>query len=163
MPTQWGEALPLLLQNLVLVHMILHFRSHVGAVGAATGWAVVAGLLYAGFAGMIPMALIAGVQRFLILNVVLGKAPQIWLNFTSKSTGQLSLVTSALFMVGAMARVFTTLTETSDMVTLVNFALSATLNAVIVAQILMYGGATKDKAELKKAKRNPRRSGRKVD
>lgn len=82
------------------------------------------------------------------LNFVV-KGSQIITNFRNRSTGQVSLITSALSLAGTAARVFTTLVELSDPAMVINYSLSTLLNLTLVLQIFIYWnnpakGAKKD-------------------
>ena len=63
------------------------------------------------------------------------------------STGQLSFITYLLLWGGAIARVFTTLQETSDPLMLIQYCCTVTLNTIIVLQFLIYWSANKKKGE----------------
>lgn len=76
---------------------------------------------------------------------------QILQNFTSRSTGQLSLITYALNWAGASARIFTSIQEGAGAAMVRGSAISALLNFVVVAQILAYGNkAARAQAKAKK-------------
>ena len=81
--------------------------------------------------------------NFLMLGTIgLGiasKLPQIYSNFSAKSTGQLSFLTTFLQFGGTVARVLTTLQEVDDFGVLLSFIVAATLNGIILAQIVLYG------------------------
>ena len=66
------------------------------------------------------------------------KLLQIVANFRNGHTGQLSFIMVLLLFLGAMARIFTTLQETGDMVMLVSFLVSTALNGTLVFQVLYY-------------------------
>ena len=63
---------------------------------------------------------------------------QIVANFQNGHTGQLSMITSSLNLLGTAARIFTTLQEVDDMVIMVSFISATVFNLVIVLQILYY-------------------------
>lgn len=71
-----------------------------------------------------------------------GKVPQIVALARARSTGQLSAVLVFASLAGTLARVFTTATETGDSVMWYGYALSAALNAVIAAQMLLFWADT---------------------
>jgi mannose-P-dolichol utilization defect protein 1 len=65
--------------------------------------------------------------------------PQIWLNFSNGSTGQLSAITVFLTFAGSLARVFTTFQEMpDDAMMIASFVIASSLNGVLFAQVLYY-------------------------
>ncbi|KAG7669918.1 hypothetical protein KSW81_008062 [Nannochloris sp. 'desiccata'] len=88
-------------------------------------------------------------------NILLlaSRVPQILQSYSDKSTGQLSIVTYALNLAGAAARIFTTLQQKNAGTAMLRGAmLSTLLNAVMVGQIIMYrGNGTKGKKKAKRA------------
>ncbi|GAB4822008.1 hypothetical protein N2152v2_009054 [Parachlorella kessleri] len=65
------------------------------------------------------------------------------LNFGSRSTGQLSIITYFLNFAGASARIFTSIQEGAGAAMIRGSAISAFLNFVVVGQILAYGNKKK--------------------
>ena len=63
---------------------------------------------------------------------------QIWANFSNGHTGQLSVISQALIAFGSLARVFTTIQETGDMLMMSQFVLACSLNCLILGQIFWY-------------------------
>ncbi len=61
--------------------------------------------------------------------------------YSNGSTGQLSLITSYLNWAGAAARIFTTMQETQDPITLLIFSISFALNTIIMIQFVVYWNA----------------------
>lgn len=74
-------------------------------------------------------------------------------NFRNKSTGQLALVSVVMQLGGCVARIFTSIQETGDQLVILSFAVAATLNAIIFAQMFIYWSADKPKST-KTKKRN---------
>ena len=70
---------------------------------------------------------------------------QMWENFSNGHTGQLSLITVSLMAGGGLARVFTTIQETGDMLMTSQFVLACTLNCMILCQILWYWNVATDR------------------
>lgn len=70
------------------------------------------------------------------------KVPQIAANYSAKSTGQLSAFAVISQIFGCIARVYTTSTETGDLVVQAGFGLALLLNLVLGSQMLMYWGKT---------------------
>ncbi|KAJ3330539.1 hypothetical protein HDU76_005441 [Blyttiomyces sp. JEL0837] len=85
-------------------------------------------------------ALLLSLQWVAILIGVVSKVPQIWENYTTKSTGQLSAVTVGLQTVGSLARCFTTATEVKDPVILITYIVATVLNGFVFWQVYKYWG-----------------------
>lgn len=73
-----------------------------------------------------------------ILIGTASKLPQVFSNFSARSTGQLSAITVGLQFIGSAARIFTTLQEVKDVVILTSFLAATTLNGVIALQMITY-------------------------
>jgi mannose-P-dolichol utilization defect protein 1 len=79
----------------------------------------------------------------------IARITQIYESYSAKSTGPLSAFTFFLALGGSVARVFTTLTETSDYLLIFTYAYGAFLNLIILIQIFIYGNKsaqTKEKS-----------------
>ncbi|EER03947.1 Mannose-P-dolichol utilization defect 1 protein, putative [Perkinsus marinus ATCC 50983] len=74
---------------------------------------------------------------------IAARLPQIALNFKQGNTGHLAFLTFFLSFMGNLARIFTTLKQLNDPVTLASHVCAALCNGTIVAQILYYWNATK--------------------
>lgn len=81
-------------------------------------------------AGSLPMAL-----------MLFGRLPQIVQNLRQGHTGQLSLITYLLNVAGNAARIGTTLQELDDKMVLLTSISALVQNGVLLAQILLLGGA----------------------
>jgi mannose-P-dolichol utilization defect protein 1 len=164
----WGEMLNICIQNGVILVLFYHFSGGLGARAlvsvsfhAATAYALLTGMLpdlqLPAFAcepllASMPSAcdVLPGQQLMAVvpsLIVLASRAPQIALNFSQGHTGQLSLTTSALFFVGGVARLFTTLTEVNDPILLAGVLVGLLLNGMLVFQLVLFKGATERYAE----------------
>ena len=94
------------------------------------------------FTDTVPHTLLPTLQMLVAPCVILSRAPQIYQNFKTKSTGQLSLITWFANFGGGLARVFTTFREVQDPLVLGTFILATFLNGIIVAQIFIYWSNT---------------------
>lgn len=137
----YGESFFVLIQDLFIV-FLLHYYS--GKVGLFVPLAIAYGsAVYAFWTGLFSLTLLAQLQMLVIPLSVISRVPQIWSNFSNKTTGSLSFLTFFLNFGGAAARVFTTIKLVDDPLVLAGFVLSAVLNGTIVLQILYYGGNKK--------------------
>ncbi|XP_071276202.1 mannose-P-dolichol utilization defect 1 protein [Agelaius tricolor] len=135
----WGESLFLLLQSLTLLFLILHFGGRTGR-----GLALVA--VFGAFLGVLvspltPLSFITALQALNLPIIILSRLLQIVTNARQGHTGQLSGVSTGLLFGGALARIFTSLTETGDLLLASTFAASAACNGVLLAQVLLLGGS----------------------
>ncbi|XP_063997131.1 mannose-P-dolichol utilization defect 1 protein isoform X2 [Pogoniulus pusillus] len=145
----WGEALFLLLQTLTLLFLIHHFGGHTGQgllLVSAYG-----GVLGALLSPLTPLQVPTVLQAANLPLVVLSRLLQAVANHRQGHTGQLSGVTTGLLLGGALARVFTSLQETGDLLLALTFATSAACNALLLAQLLYYGGGPKGPSPRPKA------------
>ena len=88
--------------------------------------------------GLVPDQVLWLGQAANIPMVVLGKLIQVIANFRQGHTGQLSAVTIFMLTLGSMARVFTSIQETGDMVVISTYLCSSTVNLILSAQVLYY-------------------------
>ncbi|KAH0705263.1 hypothetical protein KY290_009958 [Solanum tuberosum] len=106
----FGEYLFLLIQAIVLVAIIYYFSQPLGM----KTW--MKGLLYCAvaptvLAGQIDPVLFEALYASQHAIFLCARIPQIWKNFKSKSTGELSFLTFFMNFAGSMVRVFTSLQE----------------------------------------------------
>lgn len=147
----WGEGLFLVLETALIAALVLRFRGHQGrALGFTVAYAAVLAMLAS---DSVPVSTLWGAQLLSLPVILSGKLMQVWSNYKQGHTGQLSAITSGLLFFGAVARIFTTVTETGDALMTGSFALAAVVNCLIFAQVLYYWDATnKGLQEKKKAK-----------
>ena len=77
-----------------------------------------------------------------VLNII-SRFTQIINSYKVQSTGPLSTITFGLNMLGNLARIFTTLKETKDVIITSSFVVSFILNLIIFCQILYYNKKNK--------------------
>ncbi|CCU83022.1 mannose-P-dolichol utilization defect 1 protein [Blumeria hordei DH14] len=131
----YGETSLILLQNIVISALVLHYSGRSSAAAAfisALAFST-AMLLEPSFTDL---KLLSYLQVIAGLLGVLGKFPQIRIIWQQGGTGQLSA-----FAARSLARVFTTLQEVGDKLILYSFLAGASLNAVLAAQMLYYWNA----------------------
>ncbi len=100
----------MLVQNIVLLLLIYSYQRRsssrtAGLFAVLSGWV---GILASG--AMQPSHLNA-LYDFNNILLLASRVPQIYQSYSNKSTGQLSIVTYALNLAGASARIFTTLQQ----------------------------------------------------
>ncbi|CAN0926299.1 Mannose-P-dolichol utilization defect 1 protein homolog 2 [Linum grandiflorum] len=133
----YGEYVFLLIQAIILVAVIYYFSQPVGTktwIKALLYSAIAPTILGGQIAPMLFEALYASQHAIFLC----ARIPQIWANFSSKSTGELSFLTFFMNFGGSMVRVFTSLQEKAPMSVVLGSALGVVMNGTILSQILMY-------------------------
>ena len=87
-------------------------------------------------------------MRYLLMSstwpvMLYARGTQVLETFQAKSTGQLSIVTTSMNLVGSLIRIGTTLKETGDMVVLSGYLLSGGLSLIMFVQHFLYLDGTK--------------------
>ena len=152
----FGETCLLALQNIAILALIYRFNGtpRRGLLVASLALAALAAF----FSGKVSKAQVAVAYEFASLLVLAARVPQIVSNLKSKSTGQLSGVTCGANALGALARVYTSLSAgASGKAMARSYALGAALNSVILAQILFYGGSGSGRGGKRKGGASSRR------
>ncbi|KAJ3680489.1 hypothetical protein LUZ60_016767 [Juncus effusus] len=133
----YGELVFLLIQAMILVAVIHYFS---GPTGMKT-WIRV--LLYGAIAptvlaGQIDPVLFEALYASQHVIFIFARVPQIWKNFSNKSTGELSFLTCLMNFVGSLVRVFTTIQEQAPMSVLTGYLIGIFMNGTLLSQILFY-------------------------
>jgi mannose-P-dolichol utilization defect protein 1 len=137
----YGEVLPIIIQAIVILLMMGHFGGRMPVV--VTG---LVGLLSMGGAlalgTIVPVEIHQALLGAGVLVTLGSRGPQILLNLRNRSTGTLSFISCFLAFGGSAARVLTTAVqvpwEKGKAMLLVQFAVAAAANFILVAQILYY-------------------------
>ncbi|KAI9766591.1 MAG: hypothetical protein M1840_006402 [Geoglossum simile] len=145
----YGETAFVLVQNVVIATMVLRFsgESQKAAVFVA-GLALLGGALLR--EEVVGVGLLSILQATAGLLGVASKAPQIWTVWKEGGTGQLSAFAVFNYLLGSLARVFTTLQEVDDKLILYSFIAAFTLNAILAAQMAYYWNSSGDPARKRK-------------
>jgi len=152
--TTFGESAFLSVQNLLILLLILYYSGFIKYINAFVG--LVSFAFYSLFGnpqgeaayGILSNDGIKNLTKLTVPLIILSKLPQIANNFKNKSTGQLSIVSVIAGLLGAVARVFTTLSSgINDHLILFGFGASLLLNLILFLQIVLYKAkpATKQK------------------
>lgn len=145
----YGENIFVVLQNLVISVLIASYsRTALDIfqailsiiIGGFTAWRCFASI----FMGELVMAnvmLLQVLRGLCIFIFSFSRLPQIVSNFTNKSTGSLSFLTTFLQFAGGLARVFTTIADKDNwnVTVFVGFVAGTFLHFIVLAQILWYG------------------------
>jgi mannose-P-dolichol utilization defect protein 1 len=151
--TAYGENASLFLQNVVLVAMAWQLSSSPIKTQEK-------GMVIAGFAiyFLLLINFLPEDMRYMLMSatwpvMLYARGSQVLETFQVKHTGNLSIVTTGMNLVGALIRVGTTLKETGDTVVLSGYILSLLLSFVMFVQYWMYYEKTSQVAqEMKDAK-----------
>ncbi len=136
----YGETAFILVQNIVITLLVLHYggRSALAAALAAI-IAVAASALSSDAA--VTAAQLGYLQAGAGALGVASKVPQIVAIWQAGGTGQLSAFTVFNYLAGSLSRIFTTLQEVDDKLILYSFVAGFALNAVLAAQMVYYWNA----------------------
>ncbi|KAI5759121.1 MPDU1 [Gulo gulo luscus] len=137
--SSWGEALFLMLQTVTICFLVLHYRGQ--TVQGVTFLATYALVLLLLLSPLTPLALITLLQASNMPAVVVGRLLQAATNYRNGHTGQLSAVTVFLLFAGSLARIFTSIQETGDLLMAGTFVVSSLCNGLIAGQLLFYWNA----------------------
>lgn len=133
----YGELVFLLIQALILVAVIYYYSKPVGI----TTW--IRALLYCAvaptiLAGQIDPILFEALYASQHAIFFFARVPQIWKNFSNKSTGELSFLTCLMNVAGSLVRVFTSLQEKAPAMVLLGSVLGIATNGAVLSQIILY-------------------------
>ncbi|KDN52950.1 mannose-P-dolichol utilization defect 1 protein [Tilletiaria anomala UBC 951] len=148
----YGENASLTVQNMVITLLIIAYspvkslpassasatksRRSAALLIAATLMALLSLFLFT--PSLCSISLLSLLQAMTIPISLMSKVPQILELHRRKAPGQLSSIVVFAQLLGTVARVFTTLTETDDALLFWGFALATVFNAVIAVQLVMY-------------------------
>ena len=150
----YAELFFILLQNLVILALIRRYgdgpaknasESRVSFAVAFAAHAATVALLAFGVLANVPDSALETLYNCTTAVLIAGRAPQIAANFRVKSTGELSLASQALMSAGSAARIFTTAQEGGGASMLLAYGMSAGMNWVILAQMLLYSDRPTEK------------------
>ncbi|KAL6207891.1 PREDICTED: mannose-P-dolichol utilization defect 1 protein homolog 2 [Fragaria vesca subsp. vesca] len=146
----YGELAFLLIQALILVAIMYYYSQPVSTKRWMTA------LMYCGLAptilaGRIDPVLFEALYASQHAIFLFAKIPQIWQNFSNKSTGELSFLTNFMNFGGSMVRVFTSIQEQAPKSVLLGSVLGVATNSILLSQILIYQ-KPKSRAEKEKKK-----------
>lgn len=143
----YGESIILLAQNLLLVGLIYKYAK-MPAIRGVTALSLLVALAGVVLSGHVDKALVKTVYEANNILFMAARLPQIVKNYREKSTGQLSLITNAINLLGCVIRIFTSLSEGAGGAMVRAFLIGGALNTVLVAQILMYQKKPQPKAKV---------------
>ncbi|XP_008791949.1 mannose-P-dolichol utilization defect 1 protein homolog 2 [Phoenix dactylifera] len=133
----YGELAFLLVQAIILVAIIYYYSQPLGTK------TLIRALLYCALAptvlaGQIDPILFEALYALQHAIFFFARVPQIWKNYTNKSTGELSFLTSFMNFGGSVVRVFTSIQEKAPLSVVLGSVIGIVMNGTILSQILMY-------------------------
>lgn len=156
----FGENFIIFLQLIVLVLLVAKLQKRLR--GACVVLAVELVALYAFSIGVVPRQLHQYLLSGQILLNMSSRLPQVALNYKTRCRGQLSFLTFFLAFGGGVARTLTTAVnvpwEKGKAVMLAQFSVAATLNAIILLQMIYYQWMDRAKSMPKLDKRKGKRN-----
>ncbi|CAH3841770.1 mannose-P-dolichol utilization defect 1 protein homolog [Pieris brassicae] len=149
----WGEGTFLALQTAAIAALVLHYGG--SPMQAALFLSVYPAVVSALVSGYTPVDVLWTMQAVNVPIILVAKAIQVITNYKNGSTGQLSAVTCFLLFAGSIARIFTSIQETGDLIIIVTYCVSTIANGAIVFQLFWYWNvdttvSTKNKNKKKK-------------
>jgi len=136
----YGESLFILIQDVFLVVLLYHYRRRIN-LNFYLALFIYSIFAYSVLSGLVGLSVLQLLQAATIPIFSASRVPQIYSNFSNKSVGQLSFVTTILNLGGNVGRVFTTLKEVNDPIILAGCLIGTLLNGIIVLQFLLYWNA----------------------
>lgn len=135
-PLLIGDASFLAIQTVIIACLVLYYTGPIIRV-------VLFNILYVSLAyllmgGPTSVEILWSLQALNIPIMVVGKLSQGWTNYKNGGTGQLSAITCFMLFFGSLARIFTSVQETGDLMLIFTYCVSTCTNGVILSQILWY-------------------------
>ncbi len=135
----YGESYSLLIQNCIIIAQIHIYDEKVNPIVL-----ILTICWFCLFLNIIPVYVLNWLIVFVPIPInIFSRLPQIWKLYIEGSVGAVSLLMFVVSTCGSLARIFTTITEVSDVYILIGCISSFLLNATITAQLFYYKMTTK--------------------
>lgn len=142
--SSYGETFFLGIQDIIITVLTYYYNGN--KVAAIMFSPIYIGINYALCTPAItPLDIIVKLQEFNLVVILISRFIQMWTNFSNGHTGQLSVISQSLIFFGGLARVFTTIQETGDLLMASQFILNCGLNLMILGQIFWYWNVVPEK------------------
>lgn len=144
----WGEVFFIGVQNLLLVSLYWTYSpGRGGERRRCIRWAAaIVAVLVACYTRLLPSRVCRALENLLGVSplplMLLARMPQIFQNYKQGHTGQLSLLTLSLTLLGGLARLATVFQQVPDGFILISSAMTVILNLVPTLQIMYYWNET---------------------
>ncbi|KAG8141072.1 putative Mannose-P-dolichol utilization defect 1 protein [Naja naja] len=135
----WGEALFIMIQTVSIGFMVQHFggQTRRGLAFLFTYFTLLALLL----SPLTPSVVVTTLQVSNMPTAATSRLLQAATNYRNGHTGQLSAITTFLLFAGSLARIFTSIQETGDLLMVLTYVVSLACHSLILAQVLYYWNA----------------------
>lgn len=146
----YGETVFIIFTNLTILLLMVRYGRFPSkpAIVCAVAFGVIVAFLVSPIA---PLRVLITLQVVSIPLLNLAKVPQIFLNYKSKSTGELAPSTLALQLLGNLARIFTTLAQVRDGLMLASTLVATCFNVTLFSQWVYYNTGTRESLSNKPA------------
>ncbi|KAG0626857.1 hypothetical protein M758_2G156800 [Ceratodon purpureus] len=134
----YGELVFILMQSLLCVALIYHYSPKLGPFTLFKS-ALYCALAPSLLAGRLDANLFEALYACQHAIFFAARLPQIYQNWRTKNTGQLSFLTNFLSFAGCGVRTFTSIQENAPFSMVVGSVLGLLTNGVVCAQIMAYG------------------------
>jgi mannose-P-dolichol utilization defect 1 len=136
----YGENLVILMQSLIILLLTWKYTKNSGSLFLRALF-LISTILYSVLCVLdkVPEQIWIFNGSLTIFLVSIARVSQIYTSFKNKDTGPLSAFTFVLSLGGTVARIFTTFTETKDLLVLLTYSWSGFLTLIIIFQIYIYG------------------------
>lgn len=136
----FGETVFITIQNVTVTALLFLYsgRGFYSAVFIALISALFTVLVDNSPAGLVSQHVLGYLQTSTIFLNIFSKMPQIYSNWVNKSTGALSAFAVFNYLLGSLARVYTTMKEVDDPIILASFLGSTILNFIMAFQVVQY-------------------------
>ncbi|CAK9827257.1 Mannose-P-dolichol utilization defect 1 protein homolog [Anthophora retusa] len=134
--SSWGDGVFLGIQTLAIAILVMHFSGNTVQATAFLG--AYLAVIFAVTNRLTSVNFLWACQAMNIPIVLTSKLIQAYTNYSNGSTGQLSAVTGFMLFFGSLARIFTSIQETGDLIMIIMYICSTAANAILAAQILYY-------------------------
>jgi mannose-P-dolichol utilization defect 1 len=139
----FGETVLITVQNIIVTALLFLYS------GKALYSALFVALISAAFTvlidnsegGLVNHQILSYLQASTIFLNLFSKVPQVYSNWVNKSTGALSAFAVFNYLLGSLARVYTTMKEVDDPIILASFLGSTILNFILALQVVQYWNA----------------------
>ncbi|KAL1493985.1 hypothetical protein ABEB36_009662 [Hypothenemus hampei] len=138
----WGDTFFVGVQTLIIGALVLFYSGKIFQALLYIAFVLVVCFILMG--GLTPVDILWTLTSINIIIIVAAKLVQATTNYKNGHTGQLSAVTLILLLAGSCARIFTSIQETGDPITILTYVASTSVNALLVFQLIYYWGATKN-------------------
>lgn len=146
----YGETIPVYAQLITVMLLLGYYNKQMPAAAGSATLLTIATYLMA--YRLVPDFILYFAYTSQVLNTILAKLPQVYLNYKRKGVGRLNLFTVMLMFAGAATRVFTTYVdvawEQGKAIMLAGFGCGMILNGLMVAQFYIYRNSSTDHASV---------------